>query len=161
MKKNAGTFSAVQASNDASAVIGKDSEQVVLLLSIRSPSSTTTSTTVSLSHYRYLHLCFVFPPATHTVMDGDDHSNNAGLFHHLFDQGHLGEAIGHLVRGILPHHPPPAQTEQQSQDASVNNAPTDVPPLRPSVSSNPESIGLRDTAESGAGSGQGPNVREV
>ena len=50
-------------------------------------------------------------------MDRDNRPNNNGFFHHLLDP-HLGEAIGNLVRGLLPQHQPQPQPADQSLPAS-------------------------------------------
>lgn len=60
-------------------------------------------------------------------MDGNNHSNNG--FFHRFPNHSLGQALGDLVRGILPQHPHPQQPPgSSSQDSSTRDQPAAVSP---------------------------------
>ena len=89
-------------------------------------------------------------------MDRDNQPNNNsnhGFFHHLLDP-HLGEAIGNLVRGLLPQHQPQPQPTDQSPLGSSDAQ--DISGLRP-----PDStihISHSGTTTVGAPSGSGTSA---
>ncbi|PIL22703.1 hypothetical protein GSI_15396 [Ganoderma sinense ZZ0214-1] len=66
-------------------------------------------------------------------MDRDNRPNNNGFFHHLLDP-HLGEAIGNLVRGLLPQHQPqPQPADQSSLPSSGAQELSDLPLPEPTI----------------------------